>query len=116
MSIRPFWKKVFSLDTTTPPSEALGFLKVQGRVIELIEPGSVGRVQLQGVSWLARCADALRYPLPVDTPVQVIDRNGLVLLIKPVLPLPVVNFPLSEPDSVRYLTRQLSTPSARAAA
>ena len=102
MSIRPFWKKIFSLATTTPPSEALSFLSVQGKVIEPIEPNAIGRVQLQGVSWLARCADTLRYPLPVDTPVQVVKRIGLVLLIKPVV-MPVAHTP-PPTASVSYLT------------
>ncbi|MEM9265863.1 MAG: NfeD family protein [Cyanobacteria bacterium P01_F01_bin.13] len=92
MSIRPFWKKIFSLDTTAPRSEALSFLEVEGKVIEPIAPGATGRVQLQGVSWLARCVDTLRYPLPVETPVRVIKRIGLILLIKPVV-VPMANTP-----------------------
>lgn len=104
MSICSFWKKVISLDTTLPSSEALSFLSAQGKVIESIEPGATGRVQLQGVSWLACCAETLQYPLPVETPVKIIGRSGLVLLIEPVLPLPVVSFSVPETYSPCCLT------------
>ncbi len=82
MSIHLFWKSIFSIDTA-PASQALSFMEAQGRVIESIGPNSVGRVQIQGVSWLARCADELLHPLPVNTPVQIVDRVGLTLLIRP---------------------------------
>ena len=112
MHIRSFWKKVFSLDTTMPPSEALSFLSTQGHVIESIEPGATGRVRLQGVSWLARCSETLSYPVPVDTSVRIIDRMGLVLMIEPILPLSIINFPLSETYSgCRVTVRQRSHPN-----
>lgn len=64
--------------------QALSFMEAHGRVIEPIKPNATGRVNLQGVSWLARCPDTLLHPLPVDTPIQVVDRVGLTLLVRPI--------------------------------
>lgn len=84
MSIYLFWKSIFDIDTTPHRCQNMSFMEAQGRVAEPIDPNAVGRVQLQGVSWLARCQDTLLHPLPVNTPVQVVDRVGLTLLIRPV--------------------------------
>ncbi|MEA5467059.1 NfeD family protein [Leptothoe sp. PORK10 BA2] len=84
MSIRLFWQSLFRIDTRPAHDQFLVFITAQGKVIEPIGPANVtGRVQLQGVSWLARCGDTLLYPLPVGTPVKVIDRVGLTLIIRP---------------------------------
>lgn len=88
MSIYSFWKSFFPTDTLPSVNQSLVFMEAEGKVIEPIGPTNSGRVQLQGVSWLARCADTLLHPLPVGTPVQVIDRVGLTLLIRP-LAMPV---------------------------
>lgn len=90
MSIRLLWQSFSSLDTTSSTSQSLSFMENQGKVIEPIGPNSTGRVQLQGVSWLARCVDTLLHPLPVNTPVQIVDRVGLTLLIRP-LAIPMGN-------------------------
>lgn len=100
MAICLFWTSIFSSDTTPHASQAFSFMEAQGKVIEPIGANATGRVQLQGVSWLARCADTLLHPLPVDTPVQVIERVGLVLLIRP-LAMPVT--PVIEPSSARHI-------------
>ena len=81
MFIHLIWKSIFSSDTT--PSQSLSIINAQGIVTEAIGPNATGRVQLHGVSWLARCADQQVYSLPVDTPVQVVARAGLILLIRP---------------------------------
>lgn len=101
MSIRSHLAAIFHIDTSSPTPQALRFMEAHGRVIEPIKPNSTGRIKLQGVSWLARCSDTLLHPLPVDTPVQVIDRVGLTLLIRP-LAIPVI--PCGTRHSVRYTT------------
>ena len=97
MSIRSYLASIFRLDTPSPmPQQALSFMEAQGRVIEPIQPHAAGRVKLQGVSWLARCADTLIHPLPVDTPIQVIDRIGLTLLVRPLItPVCIENPPVA---------------------
>ncbi|MGD1855129.1 MAG: NfeD family protein [Leptolyngbyaceae cyanobacterium] len=85
MSIRSILKSIFGSDTTphsTP--HLLSVMDAQGTVIESIRPNATGRVKLQGVSWLARCADTQVCSLPIETPVRVVARVGLILLIRPV--------------------------------
>ena len=65
-------------------SPSLGFLETEGYVSEAIAPGAVGRIQLQGVSWQARCADTTICPIPTGTPVTIVERVGLVLMVRPV--------------------------------
>lgn len=83
MSIRSKLAAIFHVDTPSPTPQAMSFMEAYGRVIEPIKPNSNGRIKLQGVSWLARCSDTLLHPLPIDTPIQVIDRVGLTLLVRP---------------------------------
>ncbi|MEM9807884.1 MAG: NfeD family protein, partial [Cyanobacteria bacterium P01_D01_bin.56] len=83
MSIRSKLAAIFHIDTSSLTPQALSFMDAHGRVIEPIKPNSTGRIKLQGVSWLARCSDTLLHPLPIDTPIQVIDRVGLTLIVRP---------------------------------
>ena len=101
MSIYLFWQSIFDIDTTPRRSQSLNFLEAQGRVTEPIAPNDVGRIQLQGVSWLARCTDTLLHPLPINTPVQVVGRVGLTVLIRPVAV--AVHPPNKEAFSTNYL-------------
>ena len=83
MSIRSQLASIFHIDTSSPVPQTSSFMEAHGRVIEPIKPNCTGRVKLQGVSWLARCNDTLLHPLPVETPIQVIGRVGLTLLVRP---------------------------------
>jgi len=107
MSIHLLWKSIVSVDTTSPASQALSLLAAQGKVIESIGPGSVGRVQLQGVSWLARCADTLLHPLPVNTSVQIVDRVGVTLLVRPLAtPVSAANDTSSACQIMPFISRE----------
>lgn len=90
MSISLFWQSFLGVSTTAISSQTLAFTDAQAKVIETIEPNAIGRVQLHGVSWLARCSGTLLHPVAVGTQVQVMGRVGLILLIQP-LAIPVTN-------------------------
>ncbi|MEM1242226.1 MAG: NfeD family protein [Cyanobacteria bacterium P01_H01_bin.26] len=106
MSIRSILKSVLNSDTTPrPASLKLSFMDAQGTVIEPIQPNATGRVKLQGVSWLARCEDTQLCFLPVNTPVRVVDRVGLTLLIRPVAMPAVSTHDLSLLCRLEYIKR-----------
>ena len=84
MSIRSHLDSIFRLNSPSAISQASSFMEAHGKVIAPIKPNCIGRVKLQGVSWLARCPDTLLHPLPINTPIQVIDRLGLTLIVRPI--------------------------------
>jgi len=54
---------------------------VLGVVVETIYPGSLGKVQLQGTYWQARCTRDVE--LPQDAQVCVVGREDATLLVEP---------------------------------
>lgn len=53
----------------------------QGVVLRDVEPGTLGRVRVDGLDWQARC-DTL---LPQGSKCQVVDVDGFILIVTPVV-------------------------------
>ncbi|MFN8378920.1 MAG: NfeD family protein [Anaerolineae bacterium] len=52
-----------------------------GRVQSPLNP--TGMVRVQGESWSARASDSSPLPIPTDSSIVVLDREGLVLIVAP---------------------------------
>jgi membrane protein implicated in regulation of membrane protease activity len=61
-----------------PPSKS--FDATFGETLSEILPGTTGRVQYEGQSWLAQCEDPSLHLAPHQT-VRILDRKGTMLII-----------------------------------
>ena len=70
---------------STRPSITQGFMRAQGKVITPVGPCTMGQISLQGVFWKAKSIKDVSTPLSAGTLVEVVERIGLVLLIRPIV-------------------------------
>lgn len=65
-----------------PPKQARSLDDTEAKTLTEILPGQTGRVYYEGQSWLAKCQDPTAY-ISADQTVQVLDREGTMLIIQP---------------------------------
>lgn len=56
----------------------------EATVVETINPGGRGRICLHGVYWRAKSVVDTQKAIPENTTVTIVDRRGLLLIVKPV--------------------------------
>lgn len=83
MFVRPMALKYFHRNDTDRASNADALLGRDGRVSQKIVQGGYGRVAIDGDDWKAVSADGSA--IDKDTVVRVVDRESIILTVKPLI-------------------------------
>jgi membrane-bound ClpP family serine protease len=73
------------MHTTFPPTPHWFTELAQGKVEQTITPIKAGRIRFQGSFWKAELADADHRTVKPNESVQVVGRQGITLLVVPLI-------------------------------